>query len=123
MVRIACFVAVVGLMPNEAALLRIDVVAIRHLQSMILAFGLPDRLTLVMGNREHIRLCRPAVLDESGACPTAGCEAHQVATRPREHPLSKAQRTFERPLERAVERPKVAELSQFSQRTSFIRRR
>ncbi|OJA26100.1 hypothetical protein BGX87_23660 [Burkholderia ubonensis] len=72
MVRIACFVAVVGLMPNEAALLRIDVVVIRHLQSMILAFGLPDRLTLVMGNREHIRLCRPAVLDESGAFPTAG---------------------------------------------------
>lgn len=72
MVRIACFVAVVGLMPNEAALRRIDAVAIRHLQSTILAFGLCDRLTLVMGNREHIRLGRPAVLDESGACQAAG---------------------------------------------------
>ncbi|CAE6740948.1 hypothetical protein R75461_02468 [Paraburkholderia nemoris] len=74
MVRIASFVAVVGLMLKEAALLQIDVVAIRHLQSMILAFGLPDRLTLVAGNRAS----------------------------------KQAQRTFERPPERAVERPKVA---------------
>jgi hypothetical protein len=56
MVRIASFVAVVGLMLKEAALLQIDVVAIRHLQSMILAFGLPDRLTLVAGNRAHLAL-------------------------------------------------------------------
>jgi hypothetical protein len=62
MVRIACFVAADGRMPNEAALRRIDVVAIRRLQSMILAFGLPDRLTLVMGNHERIRLGRPAEL-------------------------------------------------------------
>lgn len=73
MVRIASFVAVVGLMLKEAALLQIDVVAIRHLQSMILVFGLPDRLTLVAVNRARIRLYRPAVLVESGACPTAGC--------------------------------------------------
>jgi hypothetical protein len=40
MVRIACFVVVVGLIPNEAVLLRTVVAVIRHLQSMILVFEL-----------------------------------------------------------------------------------
>jgi hypothetical protein len=60
MVRIVCFVAVAGLMPKEAALLRIVVVAIRHLQSMILGSGLPDRLIFVAGDPAHIQLYRSA---------------------------------------------------------------
>jgi len=41
-------------------LLRIVVVTIRHLQSMILGSGLPDRLIFVAGDPAHIQLYRSA---------------------------------------------------------------
>jgi hypothetical protein len=43
MVRIACFVAVVGLIPNEVVLRRTVVAVIRALQSMTLVFELPGQ--------------------------------------------------------------------------------